>query len=185
MTATHDTVSGMPGRYGLALFELASEENKVAEVGENLAGLAAMIASSDDLQRLVSSPVFGISEQTAAVDAILAKAKISGIAANFVKLVSQKRRLSAISDMIGAYQALVARQKGEIEAQVTSAQKLTAAQITKIKTSLKAAVGQDVTLQTTIDPEILGGLVIKVGSKMIDDSLRTKLQSMKIAMKGA
>jgi len=185
MTATQDTVSGMPGRYGLALFELASEQNKIAEVGKSLAGLAAMIRDSDDLQRLVSSPVFGTQEQSAAIESILAKAKVSGIAANFVKLVTEKRRLFAIGDMIVAYQALVARQKGEVVAQVTSAQKLTGAQITKIKTSLKAAVGQDVTLETTIDPEVLGGLIIKVGSKMIDDSLRTKLQSMKIAMKGA
>jgi F-type H+-transporting ATPase subunit delta len=185
MTATQDTVSGMPGRYALALFELAQEEKKIAPVGKDLDQFASLVEKSDDLMRLVKSPVFGADEQTNALEAVLAKAKISGIAANFIKLAAKNRRLFAVLDMIRAYRALVSKAKGEITAEVTSAEKLTPAQITKIKTSLKAAVGQDVKLVTHIDSEILGGLIVKVGSRMVDNSLRTKLQSMKIAMKGA
>jgi len=185
MTATQDTVSGMPGRYALALFELAQEGKKVAGVGKDLELFAGLVEKSDDLMRLVKSPVFGVDEQLSAIEAILAKAKISGIAANFIKLATENRRLFAVLDMVGAYRALVAQAKGEITAEVTSAEKLSSAQITKVKSSLKAAVGQDVKLVTTIDSGILGGLIVKVGSRMVDNSLRTKLQSMKIAMKGA
>ena len=185
MTATQDTVSGMPGRYALALFELAQESKKVAAVGKDLDQFSALVDKSDDLMRMVKSPVFSAEDQLSAISSILAKAKISGIAANFIKLAAQNRRLSAILDMVKAYRALVAQDKGEITAEVTSAEKLNTAQITKIKSSLKAAVGQDVQLVTTIDPDILGGLIVKVGSRMVDNSLRTKLQSMKIAMKGA
>lgn len=185
MTATQDTVSGMPGRYALALFELAQESKKIPAVGKDLDQFSTLVEKSDDLMRMVKSPVFSADEQLSAIEAILAKAKISGVAANFIKLTAQNRRLFAILDMVKAYRALVARDKGEITAEVTSAEKLSAAQITKIKTSLKAAVGQDVKLVTTIDSDILGGLIVKVGSRMVDNSLRTKLQSMKIAMKGA
>ncbi len=185
MTATQDTVSGMPGRYALALFELAQENKSVARVGKDLDQFAALVNSSEDLTRMVKSPVFGADEQLRAIKAILAKAKISGVAANFIKLTAQNRRLFAVLDMVKAYRALVAQARGEITAEVTSAEKLSTAQITKIKSSLKAAVGQDVQLVTTIDSGILGGLIVKVGSRMVDNSLRTKLQSMKIAMKGA
>jgi len=185
MTATQDTVSGMPGRYALALFELAQESKKISAVGEDLDQFSTLVEKSDDLMRMVKSPVFGAEEQLGAIEAILAKVKISGIAANFIKLAAQNRRLFAIQDMIRAYRALVAQDKGEITAEVTSSEKLSSAQITKIKSSLKAAVGQDVQLVTTIDSDILGGLIVKVGSRMVDNSLRTKLQSMKIAMKGA
>ena len=185
MTATQDTVSGMPGRYALALFELAQESKKVAAVGKDLDQFVALVEKSEDLMRVVKSPVFGAEEQLGAVSGILTKAKISGIAGNFIRLVAKNRRLSAILDMVKAYRALVARDKGEVTAEVTSAEKLSAAQITKLKSSLKAAVGHDVQLVTNTDSDILGGLIVKVGSRMVDNSLRTKLQSMKIAMKGA
>jgi len=185
MTATQDTVSGMPGRYALALFELAQESKSIAGVGKDLDNFSALVEKSDDLMRMVKSPVFGADEQLSAITAILAKAKISGIAGNFIKLTAQNRRLFAVLGMIKAYRTLVSLDKGEITAEVTSAEKLSAKQITKIKSSLKAAVGQDVQLVTTIDSDILGGLIVKVGSRMVDNSLRTKLQSMKIAMKGA
>ena len=185
MTATQDTVSGMPGRYALALFELAQEAKKVGPVGKDLDLFANLVSKSEDLARLVESPVFSAEDQISAVQAILKQAKITGIAANFIQLAAENRRLFAILDMVKAYRALVSQSKGEITAEVTSAEKLSAAQVTKIKTSLKAAVGQDVKLETLIDSDILGGLIVKVGSRMVDNSLRTKLQSMKIAMKGA
>ncbi len=193
MTATQDTdsgavsglVSGMPGRYALALFELAQEAKKVGPVGKDLELFAGLVEKSEDLARLVSSPVFSAEDQISAVKAILAEAKITGIAANFIQLAAENRRLFAILDMVKAYNSLVSQSKGEITAEVTSAEKLNAAQVTKIKASLKAAVGHDVKLVTLIDSDILGGLIVKVGSRMVDNSLRTKLQSMKIAMKGA
>ncbi len=185
MTATQDTVSGMPGRYALALFELAQEAKKVGPVGKDLDLFAKLVGESEDLTRMVESPVFSAEDQTSAVEAILAKAKITGIAANFIQLAAKNRRLFAILDMVKAYNSLVSQSKGEVTAEVTSAEKLSAAQVTKIKASLKAAVGHDVKLATFIDPDILGGLIVKVGSRMVDNSLRTKLQSMKIAMKGA
>lgn len=185
MTATEDTVSGMPGRYALALFELAQDSKNVAAVGKDLDQFVALVEKSDDLARLVKSPIFSADEQLAAVEAILKKAKISGVAANFIKLAAKNRRLYAVTDMVQAFRALVAQAKGEVSAEVTSAEKLSAAQIAKIKSSLKAAVGRDVQLQTKTDSDILGGLIVKVGSRMVDNSLRTKLQSMKIAMKGA
>ena len=184
MTAKEHTVSGMPGRYATALFELASESKSIDQVGKQLTGFKALLDNSDDLRRLVRSPVFGATDQISALDAILAKAKISGIAANFIKLTATNRRLFAISDMISAYRALVADARGEVTAEVTSAEKLTAPQITKLKSALKASVGRDVQLATKIDASILGGLIVKVGSRMVDNSLRTKLQNLKTSMKG-
>ncbi len=184
MTAKEHTVSGMPGRYATALFELASEARSVDAVAGHLDRFQALLDGSDDLRRLVRSPVFGAEEQLSAIDAILAKARISGLAANFIRLAASNRRLFAVSDMISAYRALVADARGEVTAEVTSAEKLTAAQMTKLKNALKASVGRDVQLATKIDPSILGGLIVKVGSRMVDNSLRTKLQNLKVSMKG-
>lgn len=185
MSANTDIATGMPGRYALALFELAGETKKADAVSADLDRFMALVEGSDDLSRLVRSPVFGADEQISALEAILAKAKITGISANFIKLAAQNRRLFAIGDMIKAYRALLSAARGEVSAEVTSAEKLSAAQLTKIKSALKAAVGSDVSLTTHVDETILGGLIVKVGSRMVDNSLRTKLQSMKIAMKGA
>ena len=184
MTANEHTVSGMPGRYATALFELASEAKSVDKVAGDLGRFQDLLDGSDDLMRLVRSPVFGAEDQISALTAILAKAKISGLAANFIRLTATNRRLFAVSDMIGAYRALVAIARGEVTAEVTSADTLSSAQISKIKTALKAAVGRDVQLATKVDPSILGGLIVKVGSRMVDNSLRTKLQNLKISMKG-
>ena len=184
MTAKEHTVSGMPGRYATALFELAAEAKSTDKVGEDLNAFQAILDGSDDLQRLVSSPVFGAEEQLGAIDAILAKAKIGGLAANFIRLAAKNRRLFAVSDMISAYRALVAEARGEMTAEVTSADKLSAAQVTKLKSALKAVVGRDVQLATKVDAGILGGLIVKVGSRMVDSSLRTKLQNLKTSMKG-
>ncbi len=184
MTAKQHTVSGMPGRYATALFELAAEADSIDAVGNDLNAFQDLLDQSDDLRRLVSSPVFGADEQRGAIDAILARAGIGGLAANFIRLAAANRRLFAISAMISAYRALVADARGEITAEVTSAEKLTAAQVTKLKSSLKAIVGRDVQLASKTDASILGGLIVKVGSRMVDSSLRTKLQNLKTSMKG-
>jgi len=184
VTAQEQKATGMPGRYATALFELAQESNSVSQVSADLDAFSAMLDSSEDLTRLVRSPVFGASEQIAALDAVFAQAGIKSIAANFIKLTADNRRLFAIKSMIGAFRSLVAEARGEIAAEVVSAEKLSAAQLSKLKAELKTSVGSDVELATTVDPSILGGLVVRVGSRMVDNSLRTKLENLKVSMKG-
>jgi F-type H+-transporting ATPase subunit delta len=174
----------MPGRYATALFELAQESKSVAAVSADLDSFAAMLDGSEDLNRLVRSPVFGAADQIAALDAIFAQAGIKSIAANFIKLAAKNRRLFAVRDMISAFRALAAQARGQVAAEVISAEKLSTAQVDRLKAELKASVGSDVELAQVIDPSILGGLIVKVGSRMVDNSLRTKLQNLKVAMKG-
>lgn len=184
MTVTDQTVSGVPGRYATALFELAQDTKSVDKVGADLATFQKLLDESPDLKRLVRSPVFSAKDQIAALTAVAQSAGIDGTALNFLKLVAQNRRLFAVEGMIKAYKALVAAQKGEVQAEVVSAEPLSDKHVAELKAALKAKIGQDVQLQTRTDPAILGGLIVKVGSRMIDTSLRTKLQNLKIAMKG-
>jgi F-type H+-transporting ATPase subunit delta len=177
-------IGGVAGRYANALFDLATEEKAVPATANGLASLQGMITESADLARLIQSPVFKSEDQMSALTALAAKAGVTGLALNFVKLMCAKRRLPALNDAISGFQALVAEAKGEMVAEVTSAEKLTAAQLKDLSAALKAKLGRDVTLNTTIDPSILGGLIVKAGTTMIDDSLKTKLQNLKVAMKG-
>jgi F-type H+-transporting ATPase subunit delta len=176
-------IAGMAGRYATALFELALESKKLKNVEADLNKFKGLLEGSADLQRLVRSPVFTAEDQGRGVAAIAKKAKISGITANFLSLIAQNRRLFAVGDMIRAFSVLVAMHRGEVSADVTSPGKLSADQIKALKASLKAAIGQDVQLTTHVDPALLGGLVVKVGSRMIDTSLRTKLDNLQYAMK--
>jgi F-type H+-transporting ATPase subunit delta len=173
----------MPGRYATALFELAEADQAFDEVERDLARFGEMMDSSDDLARMVRSPVFSADEQERAVAAVLDKAGIDGLTGNFIKLVARNRRLFAIRDMIRSYRALLAEHRGEVTAEVTSADKLSDAQLEALKDELRISIGRDVQIETRIDASLLGGLVVKVGSRMVDSSLRTKLQSLKIAMK--
>lgn len=184
MATTDQTVSGVPGRYANALFELASDEKAIDKVQADLASFNAAIEDSAELKRLVRSPVYSAADQAAAIDAICAKAKISGTALNFIRLAAKNRRLPALPAMIAAFNTLVAASRGETGAEVTSAEKLSAAQVKDLKAALKASIGRDVTLTTRVDSSILGGLIVKVGSRMMDNSLKTKLSNLKIAMKG-
>ena len=179
-------VSGMAGRYATALFELALDNKSVDAVKADLEKFDAMIAESPDLHRLVRSPVFGADEQAQALAAVLAKAGISGLAANFLKLVASNRRLFAVRDMVKAFRGLVARWKGEVSAEVTVAEELSDSHLETLKSTLKTVTGgKEVDLNVKIDPAIIGGLTVKVGSRMIDSSLRTKLNAIKHAMKEA
>lgn len=178
------TVSGVPGRYATALFELAREDQAVDQVGADLAKFQALLDESEDLSRLVRSPVFSAEDQVSALQAICEKAGIKSLALNFIKLAAQNRRLFVLSDMIKAYRTLVAQSKGEISAEVTSAETLSSKHLDDLKAAIKASVGRDVHLSTRVDSSILGGLIVKVGSRMVDNSLKTKLQNLKIAMKG-
>src|SRR5215813_11219592 len=174
----------MAGRYATALFELALESNALDQVSNDLESFDALVSDNPDLQRLVRSPVFGAEEQTRALTAVLDKAGISGLAANFLKVIAYNRRLFAVRDMIRGYRALVAKHKGEVTAQVTVAEKLNDTHLDALKSALKSVTsGKDIDLDVRIDPAIIGGLIVKVGSRMVDSSLRTKLNSIKLAMK--
>jgi len=176
----------MAGRYAGALFELALEEKAVDSVKKDLEQFDALVAESPDLNRLVRSPVFGVDEQLKALLAILAKAEITGLAANFLRVITTNRRLFALRDIIRGYRALVAKHKGEVSAQITVAEKLSDANLDALKGALKSVTGgKDIDLDVKIDPAIIGGLVVKVGSRMVDSSLRTKLNAIKFAMKEA
>ena len=186
MAGEDQTISGMAGRYATALFELALENKAVDAVKKDLDQFHALIADSADLNRLVRSPVFDADEQLKALSAVLAKAGIGGLAANFLRVITTNRRLFAVRDMIRGYRALVARHKGEVTAHVTVAEKLSDTHLDTLKSTLKTVTsGKDIDLDVKIDPAIIGGLIVKVGSRMVDSSLRTKLNSIKLAMKEA
>ena len=186
MAGEDQTISGMAGRYATALFELALENKVVDAVKKDLDQFNALIADSADLNRLVRSPVFDADEQLKALSAVLAKAGIGGLAANFLRVITTNRRLFAVRDMIRGYRALVARHKGEVTAHVTVAEKLSDTHLDTLKSTLKTVTsGKDIDLDVKIDPAVIGGLIVKVGSRMVDSSLRTKLNSIKLAMKEA
>ncbi|MEO9527427.1 F0F1 ATP synthase subunit delta [Roseibium sp.] len=183
MTDNVSLVSGVAKRYASALLGLAEDEGVTADVERDLTAFEGMIAESDDLDRLVRSPVFSAEEQLAALSALLDKAGISGLASNFVKLAARNRRLFVLPDMIKSFRVLLAEQRGEATAEVTSATALSDEHVAALKEALTASTGKSVNIAATVDPALIGGLVVKVGSRMIDTSLRTKLNSLKFAMK--
>lgn len=177
-------MTGIAGRYATALFELALEQGAADDVAGDLDGLGALIDESDDLLRLVRSPVLTRAEQSRAMAAILEKAGVHILTRNFIGLIAANRRLFALPAMIRAYQQLLAAHRGEIAGAVISASPLSDAQLDAVRKQLAQAMGQEVQLESTVDESLIGGLVVRVGSRMIDYSLRTKLQNLKIAMKG-
>ena len=186
MAGEDSTVSGVAGRYARALFELALDAKSVDAVKADIETFDAMISESPDLHRLVRSPVFGAEEQSKALAAVLEKAGIGGLALNFLLFVASNRRLFAVRDMMRDFRKLVARWKGEVTAEVTVAEKLSDARLEEIKSALMSITGEKaVDLHVKIDPAIIGGLTVKLGSRMVDSSLRTKLNAIKHAMKEA
>jgi F-type H+-transporting ATPase subunit delta len=173
----------MAGRYATALFELALEQNEVDAVRADLDRFDALVAENADLARLVRSPVFAADEQARALAAVLDQVGIGGLAAKFLKFVASNRRLFAVPDMIRGYRQLAARHKGEVTAEVTLAEQPSAAHLAAIKDALAAVTKKDVQVDVKVDPAIIGGLVVKLGSRMVDSSLRTKLNAIKHAMK--
>jgi F-type H+-transporting ATPase subunit delta len=178
-------VSGVAGRYATALFDLAREADEIDAVNTNLERFDALVAESADLERLVRSPVFTSDEQLHAVSTVLDRAGIDGVAARFVKLVTTNRRLFFVRDMVRAYRNLVARHRGQATAEVTVAEEIKDDHVAALRNALKAVSGKEVDLKIKVDPAIIGGLVVKLGSRMVDSSLRTKLNSIKHAMKEA
>ncbi len=178
-------LAGVAGRYALALYELARDERQVDDVAKNLDAFDALYRESADLRRLVKSPAFSAEEQTAAVGALLDRAGITGLAANFIKLSAANRRLFALPDMIRAYREKVREAKGIVRAEVRVAEKPSDAVIEDIKASLRDVAKSEVEIDLHIDPSLIGGLVVKMGSRMVDASLRTKLNSIRLAMREA
>jgi F-type H+-transporting ATPase subunit delta len=169
--------------YASALFELAQGAKALGEVEAGLADIARLAAESPDFERFLRSPVIQADEKARAVEAILKDAKATALVANFVKLVARNGRLFALLPMIAVFRELAAKARGEVTADVTSAEPLTDAQLKALADTLKARIGKTATLNQHVDPTLIGGLVVKVGSQMIDSSLKTKLNAMKIAMK--
>jgi len=176
-------VSGVAGRYATALFDLAKEQGALDQVAGDLTSVGKLLTESPDLTRLVRSPVFSAEDQSRAMTAVLDKAGVSGLTQNFVKLIARNRRLFSLTDMIRDFATLYARTKNQVTAEVTSAQPLTDAQAGQLLDSLKASLNKDVQLVAKVDASILGGLIVKAGSRMIDSSIKTKLNSLKFAMK--
>jgi len=175
---------GVAGRYATAVFDLAQQSKAVEAVERDFAALRLAMAESPDLVRLVKSPVFSREEQGKAMRAVLGALGASPLGTQFVLLLAAKRRLFWLSDIIRAFEHLVARQRGEIEAQVTSARPLNDSETAELRAVLKAQLGREPRLHAKVDPALLGGLVVKVGSRMIDSSIRTKLTGLRAAMRG-
>jgi F-type H+-transporting ATPase subunit delta len=183
VSETASFVSGVAQRYATALFELANEAGQLDTVASDIDRFDALLAQSSDLVRLVRSPVFTPDDQVRAVSAVLSSVGIGGLVANFVKLAARNRRLFAVPDMFRGYRALLAAHRGETTADVTSAEPLSDGQIADLKAALRDVTGKEVRVNAAVDPSLIGGLVVKLGSRMIDTSLKTKLNALKIALK--
>jgi len=180
---TSQLISGVAERYASSLFDLAEQAGSVAAVEADLNRFQALMDESEDLRRLVASPVFSAAEQRGAIAAIADKAQFSGLVGNFLRVVAGNRRLFAMPGMIRAFHQIAAAHRNEVTAEVTSARALTAEQENELKSALKGVTGKDVTVVVTVDPTVLGGLIVKIGSRQIDTSLRTKLSTLKLALK--
>ena len=176
--------ASLSGRYALALFELANEQKKLEAVGKDLAAVRQALGESDEFKALTTSPLVGRDEAVRAVAATAQTMRLDGITANFLGVLAKNRRLAQLPNVIRAFNTLSARHRGEITAEVTSAHSLDDAQLDAIRQNLRTRMGRDIAVDLNVDPAILGGLVVKIGSQMIDGSIRTKLNNLALAMKG-
>ena len=184
MSSETKGATGLAGRYAIALYGLADSAKKLDKVAEDLKTLRQMIQESADLRRVISSPVLSRGEQVKAMTALCAKADMDELTGNFVGTVAQNRRLFALEGMIKAFLDELSRSRGEATAQVISAKELSDAQIKAVSDVLKKAVGTKVSVEPLVDESLLGGMIVKVGSRMVDSSLKTKLQQLHLSMKG-
>ena len=173
----------MAGRYANALFELALEAKALDRVMAELDTFAGLLNESADLRRLVRSPAFSAAEQGRAISAILKRAEIEGLTASFLGLVTNNRRLFAVADMIDAFKTILAAHRGETTAHVVTAQALDDEEMKALKAAIKEAMKTDVVIAAKVDESLIGGLIVKVGSRQIDTSLRSKLNNLQIALK--
>ncbi|MCB2135891.1 MAG: F0F1 ATP synthase subunit delta [Rhodobacteraceae bacterium] len=175
--------AGIAARYATAVFELARDDKGLKALESDVTALDAALGASEDLRGLIASPVFSRDEQSKAVAAIAAKMKLSPVLANTLGLMAANRRLFVLPQLLASLQAMIAEEKGEVTADVTAAQSLTKAQADKLAASLKKTFGKTVKLNLAVDESLIGGLVVKVGSKMIDTSIRSKLAALQNTMK--
>lgn len=184
MSASNAIVTGVAGRYASALFDLAEDAGNLDAVEGDIVGLKRLIGESEDFATLIRSPILSREEQAAGMQAILKQAGAAELTGRFLGVVIDNRRLFVLDDIIAAFDALLADYKGETTAEVASAVALSQAQEEAIRATLTARLDRQVKLDVTVDPDLLGGLTVRVGSRMIDSSLRTKLDNLQIAMKG-
>tara|TARA_R110002124_G_scaffold109676_2_gene262739 strand:- start:5781 stop:6458 length:678 start_codon:yes stop_codon:yes gene_type:complete len=183
LAAQNSVLTQIARPYASALFDLASSENQLASVETSLSDVTRLIGESADFSRFLRSPVISADTKASALDALLAKAKTNPLVSNFLRLVAKNGRLFALDAIIASFRDLAAKARGEVTADVTSSAPLNADQVAALSETLKAKIGKTVTLNQFVDPSLIGGLQVKVGSQMIDSSLKTKLAAMKIAMK--
>lgn len=183
MAGNEPMMAGVAERYAAALLDTATEETQLAAVEADINAIGQMLDENEDLRRLVRSPVFSADDQASAVEKVLQQAGASTLTMNFFKLLARNRRLFATEGIVRSFKALAADARGEMQAEVVSAIALSDDQLDELRSTLKASVGKDVTLETKVDPSLLGGLVVKIGSRMIDSSLKTKIATLKTRMK--
>ena len=183
MAQSGSLISGVAERYAGSLFDLAAESRTIEGVERDLAQVERLLAGSPDLQRLIASPVFSADDQFKAIGAVADRAGIRGLVGNFLRVVAKNRRLFAVPGMIRAFRRIAAEHRGEVSAEVATAHALSPAQQNELKATLREVAGKDVAVAVTVDPSLLGGLVVKMGSRQIDTSLKTKLNSLKLALK--
>ena len=183
VASSSSPVVSVAERYANALFELAENDRALNELENDVGRFATMHDQSDELQRFLRSPVYSAEEQVRAISAILDQAAIKSLVGNFIRVAAANRRLFAVPEMLAAFRRRLAKHRGEVTAEVTTALPLSAAHVAALKDALKASLGKDVALEAQVDPALIGGLVVKVGSRMFDSSLRTKLNSLKLVMK--
>ena len=176
--------ASLAGRYALALFGLARDEKKIDAVAQSLAGLKQALAESEDLRALTTSPLIKRDEKVDAIGAVAEQMSLDPLTRNFLGVLAQNGRLAKLGDVIRAFNLLAAGHRGEITAEITSARALDDDQVAQIKQQLRTRMGRDIAVDLNIDPALLGGLVVKIGSQMIDSSIRTKLNTLAHAMKG-
>lgn len=185
MQGDFSPVSSVSGRYAQALFELAQEAGSIDAISRDLSTLETMINSSADFKRVIASPIIDKKDQMKAVNAVIQKAGIKGLLANFIHFVASKRRLDALQGIISGFKQLQAKANNIHTARIVSAQELSNSQLSEIRKALEGSAGGQVNLNVSVDADIIGGLIVKLGSRMIDASLKTKLNSLRLAMKEA
>lgn len=185
MAARGEELSTIAERYAGALFDLAREQNSIDAVERSLDRFLGLIQESPDLKRLVRSPLFSSPEQQAGLEAILNRVGISGLVRNFLLVLARNRRLFTVEEIVKAFRNRVSKERGQVEAEVVSAIPLTASQRETLAATLRQKLGKAPNLRESVDPALLGGLIVKIGSQMIDTSLRTKLKNLEMSMKEA
>ena len=172
-------------RYAQALFDLAKDENNVAQVEADLVSIKTMAAESADLRTLLSSPGFSAEQKAVGLNAIALRAKFTPLTVKFLGFIAGQRRANALLSVVTSYRALAAKERGAISAEVVTAVPMSAAQAQGVQNALRQALGKDPEISTRVDPSILGGIKVRVGSRLFDASLKSKLDSLKFALKRA